>query len=425
MSSACQHCQPNQNIDCQKQQQKEDCFMRIANNAANKTNDATLRTNLTQHQKDLKATRRAEAATAVYSIDTQGKLANPPACLKLIDTSSEASMRRLESDLGLPKNSLRPSDFSNEKNGYRAAVFYDQRDEKYVVSFRGTNKNNLIDWQNNINNQLPDATESDAPSYFAAKNLGGLLKDSKPPVEFAGHSKGGGEVYEALSNAPNSIATVFNPAGPSPRISEAAKQNIASRTQNYQVGGEMLNLMQNETDPKKTVENMKWLKGQVDSGLWGTAKAVKITERDNLELLEKQELEKKTGRFFNTTKEEKEAQAQLEKIKEAYEKDRKAFINKLDTQITEKENWLKDKQAGKPVPEWTPPFAKSLGDPRILGGDPDRDSPGIGGLLDHTMDNMNAALKDQIKTDRKALETQVRKLEPNFDKKLNDCSAGI
>ena len=64
-----------------------------------------------------------------------------------------------------------------------------------MVAFSGTNPENLIDWKNNINNHLPDAKREDAPSYFAAKKLGKLLSMSKPPVEYTGHSKGGGKVY--------------------------------------------------------------------------------------------------------------------------------------------------------------------------------------------------------------------------------------
>jgi hypothetical protein len=433
MSAACQSCKPLKNFEGQKQQQAEDCFSRIAQNAINKnkTGDNALEEKLAQHKKDLKAQRRAKAATAVYDIDTKGQLANPPPCLKLIDTSSEASLRQLESDLGLAKNSLHPANFANEKNGYRAAVFYDQRDEKYIVTFRGTNKNNLIDWQNNINNQLPSATESDAPSYFAAKKLGGLLKKSNPPVEYVGHSKGGGEVYEAMSNSPNSIATVFNAAGPSPRISEVAKENIAKRTQNYQVGGEMLNMMQDETNPAKSINNMKWLRDQVNDGLFGTLDAaVKITERDNLTIAEKKELKKHTGYFFNNNADEKAAQSKLDKIDADYQKDRAAFIKKLDEQIADKETWLKAKNAGKKVPAWTPPFAKSLGEKRVVGGDPNRESvdsgfTGTGALSDHTMVNMNKALEKQIETDHKEIEKAVRLRDPNFDKKLKDCSSGI
>jgi hypothetical protein len=448
VSTASQSCPLLKNTECQKQQQAEDCFSRIATNAINgmgstiggeggtmgsKEESSCLQKKLDQHKKDLKAQRRAKAATSVYEIDTKGKLAKPPPCLKLIDTGSEASLRELESSLGLPKNSLDKNDFANETNGYRAAVFYDQRDEKYVITFRGTNKNNLIDWQNNINNQLPDAKPEDAPSYFAAKNLGKLLKNSKPPVEYAGHSKGGGEVYEALSNSPNSLATVFNAAGPSPRINQVTKDNIAQRTQNYQVGGEMLNLMQDETDPEKTIKNMKWLKKQVNDGLgiYGiNDKAVHITERDNLTIEEKNELKKKTGYFYNSTDEEKAAQAKLDKIEEDYKKEREAFIKKLDDQIAEKEKWLSDKKVGKKVSDWTPPFAKSLGEKRVVGGDPNRKSvdsgaTGTAALSDHTMVNMNAALEKQIKNDHKEIENAIRRNDPNFDKKLKNCSSGI
>lgn len=142
---------------------------------------------------------------------------------------------------------------------------------------------------------MPNATAADAPSYFAAGQLGGLLKKGTPPVDYTGHSKGGGEVFEALSNASGSEAFVFNAAGPSPRISEAARLQIAPRVQAYQVGGEMLNLMQDETDPRRTIENMQWLRGQVDSGLMGTDAAVKITERDNNEILLKASLSQKTA----------------------------------------------------------------------------------------------------------------------------------
>jgi hypothetical protein len=295
MSVAIQPCLPLRDPACQRQQQVDDCFFRIAENAIRKdkrgdsSTKKRLKVQLDQHKKDQKAMRRAKASAAVYKINTKGELENAPPCLKLIDTHTEASLRKLESSLGVEENSLHPIDFSNEKSGYRAAVFYDQRDEKYVVTFRGTNKNNLIDWKNNINNQLPNATESDAPSYFAAKKLGKLLKGSQPSIEYTGHSKGGGEVYEALSNSPESEAIVFNATGPSPRIDDETKEEMANRVQNYQVGGEMLSLMQDETDPQKTIENMKWLRGQVRDGIFmGSDLAVKITERDNVTLLEKE-----------------------------------------------------------------------------------------------------------------------------------------
>lgn len=426
MGAATQTCSPVKNAGCQKQQNGEDCFSRIAGNAINKSGNRDLKVLLAQHNQDLQAQRRAAAATAVYEIDPKGQLAKPPACLKLLDTSSETSLRQLESDLNLEPNSLQKSDFESEQNGFRAAVFYDQREEKYLVTFRGTNKNNLIDWKNNINNQLPNATESDAPSYFAANNLGGLLKNGKPAVEYVGHSKGGGEVYEALSNSPKSLATVFNAAGPSPRISEAARNQIAGRTQNYQVGGEMLNLMQNETEPEKTIANMRWLRKQVDDGITGDpfASAVEITERDNLTALEKAALGKKTGYIYNWSAEAKAAQARLDELEKNYKDERQAFISQLDEQIGAKQKWLDDKRAGKEVPPWLPPFAKSLGNLRVLGGSPDRNEPGLGALSDHTMKSMNAALKKQIDSDHKALQQAAQKLDPNFDKKVRECSSG-
>ncbi|WP_069470242.1 Mbeg1-like protein [Candidatus Marithrix sp. Canyon 246] len=436
MSPAIQSCSHHKSPECQKQQQAEDCFSRIAENAIkeDKTGDSStkkmLKVKLDQHKKDQKAARRAKAATAIYDIDINGKLAKSPSCLKLIDTNSEESLRQLESALKLPVNSLEQSYFSNEKNGYRASVFYDQRDEKYVVTFRGTNKNNLIDWKNNINNQLPDAKKEDAPSYFAAKKLGGLLKTSNPQVEYTGHSKGGGEVYEALSNSPNSVATVFNAAGPSPRINSVTKNHIAARTQNYQVGGEMLNLMQDETDPEKTIENMKWLKKQVNDGLLGTALAVKITELDNTTIAKKEVQEKRTALFFNTTDDEKKAQTKLNCIEKKYKDERKEFMNKLDKNIESREEWLKDKKAGKKVEDWVPPFSATLGERRVVGGDSTRESvssgfTGTAALSDHKMENMNEALEDQIETDHKDIEEAVRQYDPNFDKKLKKCSSGI
>ena len=421
---ATQKCLDLNNTECQKQQQAEDCFFRIAGIAIHgKENAGSLKSKLEQHKKDQIATRRAKAATAVYDIDIKGKLTNPPSCLKLIDTVSDASLRKLESDLGLKPNSLEKEYFSNEKNGYRAAVFYDQREEKYVVTFRGTNKNNLIDWKNNINNQLPDATESDAPSYFAAKKLGKALKNSKPPVEYAGHSKGGGEVCEALSNSTHSKATIFNSAGPSPRISDKTKTHIEKRTQHYQVGGEMLNLIQDETEPERTIKNMIWLRNQLKDGFWGTAAAMKITERDKVEIAQKKALNKRIG-LLKFGDDEKAAKEELKNIKQKYDKDRDDFINKLNELIQEKEQWLKDRNAGTEVDDWESPFAEALGERRVLGGSPERDSVEIGAASDHTMSSMNKALEKQIKADRKEIEEKILQYEPDFNKKIEDCSSG-
>lgn len=419
--SATQTCSVNGDTGCEKKQQAEDCFSRITKMAIRKDQTSDMPTKkallekIEQHQKDQKAARRAAASTAVYDIDTNGSLSKSASCLKLIDTSSPASLRQVEAALGLRANSLVPGDFANEKNGYRSAVFYDQREQKYVVVFRGTNKNNLIDWKNNINNQLPSATSETAPSYFAAKRLGMLLKRSNPPVEYTGHSKGGGEVYEALSNSPSSTAIVFNSAGPSPRIEQNNKDHIATKVQAYQVGGEMLNMMQDEKDPAKTIENMKWLRGQVNSGLLGTSKAIKISERDNEEILLKDELKKRTAYTINTTDDEKAAQKKLDDIKKTFEDERKAFIKQLDDQIAENEANLK---AGRPVK----PFSQALGERRVVGGDVNRTDLGLFAMMDHTMDNMNAALNKQIETDQKEIESAIRHYEPDFDKKLNECS---
>jgi hypothetical protein len=273
----------------------------------------------------------------------------------------------------------------------------------------------LIDWKNNINNQLPNATAADAPSYFAAQRLGGLLEAGRPPVDYTGHSKGGGEVFEALSNTPGSEAFVFNAAGPSPRIDADTRLQIAPRVQAYQVGGEMLNMMQDETDPKKTIENMKWLRGQVDSGLFGTDKAVKITERDNDEILRKASLNEKTAYLFNTTDGQKTSKAALTVLEEKFATDKRSFIAQLDRSIAQNQANL---LAGRPVT----PFASVLGERRVLGGDPNRSEPGIGALQDHTMENMNAALNKQLSADRAALEAALPKYAPNFKQKVKDCA---
>lgn len=421
MCPAIQPCMINSDSACQKSQKEDDCFNRIAETSirADKKNDQftknALVARLNQHKRDQKAARRAKASAAVYDIDGRGRIRKPAPCLTLIDTSSESSLRHAEAALGLKPNSLHPEDFAREEKGYRAALFYDERDKEYVVAFRGTNKNNLIDWQNNINNQVPNATADQAPSYFAAKRLGGLLADGRPPVDFTGHSKGGGEVFEALSNASGSEAFVFNAAGPSPRISDAARLQIAPRVQAYQVGGEMLNLMQDETDPRRTIENMQWLRGQVDSGLAGTANAVKITERDNNEILLKASLSQKTAHAFNTTDEQKKAAAALKALETKFADDKRNFIAQLDTSIAQNQANL---AAGRPVT----PFASVLGERRVLGGDPSREKVGISALRDHTMENMNEALDKQLVADRKALEESLPLYAPNFKQKVRDCT---
>ena len=67
---------------------------------------------------------------------------------------------------------------------------------------------------------------------------------------------------------------------------------------------------------------MKWLRGQVENGLYGTAKAVKITERDNNEILRKASLNEKTAYFFNSTDEQKTAAATLKALETKFAKDK-------------------------------------------------------------------------------------------------------
>jgi hypothetical protein len=91
---------------------------------------------LDQHKRDQKAARRAKASAAVYDIDGQGRMTKPAPCLTLVDTSSEASLRHVEAVLGVKPNSLHPEHFASEADGYRAALFYDERDKQYVEQTR-------------------------------------------------------------------------------------------------------------------------------------------------------------------------------------------------------------------------------------------------------------------------------------------------
>mgnify|MGYP003983894085 CR=1 FL=1 len=102
-------------------------------------------------------------------------------------------------------------------------------------------------------------------------------------------------------------------------------------------------------------------------------------------------------------------------------------MDKLDQQIEKKEAWLRDQKAGKRVSDWTPPFSETVGERRVVGGTPGRDSvdsgiTGLGALSDHTMDSMSEALEEQIESDHDEIEKQVRQYDSSFDKKLTGCS---
>lgn len=112
-------------------------------------------------------------------------------------------------------------------------------------------------------------------------------------------------------------------------------------------------------------------------------------------------------------------------MNERFNAERDKFIAEMDENIRERERWLAANLAGEDVPAWSPPFAKSLGERRILGGDPNRKNTAAGALLDHTMGNMHDALDEQINTERRSLEKTVRQSDPNFYNKLNNCSTGL
>jgi hypothetical protein len=115
----------------------------------------------------------------------------------------------------LAKLGIRPGDLERKGSNYRAqvyepepAVFGDSADIKTTVSFKGTDPDNMEDWENNG----AQGMDKESEYYRHSVRIGTGVRQSGSDVEITGHSLGGG-LASGASRASGAPATTFNAAG--------------------------------------------------------------------------------------------------------------------------------------------------------------------------------------------------------------------
>jgi len=106
-----------------------------------------------------------------------------------------------QDDLEVPGSNYRAQVYEPDP-----AVFGD--DMKTTVALKGTDPDNMEDWQNN----LAQGQDQDSTYYRKSVLIGTSLKSANADVEITGHSLGGG-LASGASRASGAPATTFNSAG--------------------------------------------------------------------------------------------------------------------------------------------------------------------------------------------------------------------
>lgn len=153
--------------------------------------------------------RAALASRAVYTLQDL-----PHAGLEILDRGKEDRLR----ELGIPEELIRrvnrmDGDDDQLPHGFTAAVYknYTSGPKSYLISFAGTNPDQLEDWINN----LSQAATSGSPQYTAAMDLGLALRmaDGVSELHATGHSLGGGLASAAVVWAGGIQGYTFNASG--------------------------------------------------------------------------------------------------------------------------------------------------------------------------------------------------------------------
>lgn len=150
-----------------------------------------------------------------HSIDEFLKSINEKRYLLPINTW----LKRLSDD-ELKSLNLNPRYFIVKKYGFYSGLYFNQRANKYVLVFRGTEGRKLLKGKKQIEaikdwkyGNDPQTIGKESPQYTKAMKLSEhILKNLKQDFTITGHSLGGG-LASASSIIANKKAVVFNSAG--------------------------------------------------------------------------------------------------------------------------------------------------------------------------------------------------------------------
>ena len=181
---------------------------------------------------------------------------------------ADCSTRFVEADLGALGLGL--SDIN--EGSFHAEIFYDKKNDEYIVSFAGTDFTSAGDWLSNFEQELGFS----AFQYEKAVRLAELIAEMLPPdrVTFVGHSLGGGLATAAAGTGAGN-AVVFNPAALTQDSADRLNieyESSASNTTIFSVDGELLSDVQTNigftNEPPGNVHIMRrpgfpWIKEHV------------------------------------------------------------------------------------------------------------------------------------------------------------------
>ena len=261
--------------------------------------------------------------------------------------------------LGLPPGTISAEDLRNDETGFRAAIYRDESSGKLILVARDTQPSSLVDWQTNTRN----GDGKDTKQYSAMRNLSRCLSKNKVGYDIAGYSKGGGLAQEAALVNPSAKAFVFNSAG----VPDAALQrtgnsdfsSLESRTISFSAQDDFLTYMNDTKDPGKQIDNVKFLRLELEGKNRSAIDPMKIDHR-NPALPDA-------------------------KNDQSFQKDLTNYYKELDDKI---ERMKADQAAGRPVNAF-PPVRAGLRE--TLPGqsfDSKAEGPNLGKLMQHQMKNV-------------------------------------
>jgi len=130
--------------------------------------------------------------------------------------------------------------------GFHAAIYHDEKNKRYVLTFAGTEGLSWADWKNNLKQAAGKAAEQ----YRAAMQLALALKrGTNKPFVVIGHSLGGG-LASAASIVSGYEAVTFNAAGLNAKTVADYKKDVTEArklVRAYYVEGEALSALQDST----------------------------------------------------------------------------------------------------------------------------------------------------------------------------------
>ena len=185
----------------------------------------------------------------------------------------------LNAALGMPTDTLQPTDLRNDDTGFRAAMYRDEETGKLILVPRDTQPDSLADWQANTRNGVGQ----DTPQYRSMRSLTSRLAANGPAFDIAGYSKGGGMAQEGGLISGLSQIRVFNSAGlPDAALGWTGQDNFASlvsRTKLFSADGDFLTYMNTTTDPGQNIINARYLRKEL-AGQGSLAAPIDIKTRN-------------------------------------------------------------------------------------------------------------------------------------------------